>query len=292
MNLSVRSFEFRRAALSSNPTLRRVPLATALRRYGPGTLYGKTAPFKTNLDGRGDDEKAEPPEHHMSRDLGDRGIQGRHDIRQRDADDDDDDVYDDDAAPLRTSSPPTGQTCNVKLVTNDTYRKSLETEFITLSSRVLEKTLAHTHTHTGPPPQRKRNTHACADDVLLPQSTKSRFQSRERHASHVFHVYAMSVRQRRRKINFVVAEDTIYLNRLLPVYTTDNNNGGMRRRRRTVNTVSNTIIYIVFDTQCDYCFYAAGPQTGVVLDVSPWTAMCVRNVDVQMCPAVHTMTRS
>lgn len=44
--------------------------------------------------------------------------------------------------------------------------------------------------------------------------------------------------------------------------------------------------------QCEYCFYAAGPQTGVVLDVSPRTAMCVRNVDVQMCPAVHTMTRS
>lgn len=40
------------------------------------------------------------------------------------------------------------------------------------------------------------------------------------------------------------------------------------------------------------CFYAAGPQTGVVLDISPRTAMCVRNVDVQMCPAVHTMTRS
>lgn len=44
--------------------------------------------------------------------------------------------------------------------------------------------------------------------------------------------------------------------------------------------------------QCGVCFYAAGPQTGVVLDVSPRTAMCVRNVDVQMCPAVHTMTRS
>lgn len=41
-----------------------------------------------------------------------------------------------------------------------------------------------------------------------------------------------------------------------------------------------------------YIFYTAGPQTGVVLDVSPRTAMCVRNVDVQMCPAVHTMTRS
>lgn len=45
-------------------------------------------------------------------------------------------------------------------------------------------------------------------------------------------------------------------------------------------------------TQCGICFYTAGPQTGVVLDVSPKTAMCVRNVDVQMCPAVHTMTRS
>jgi hypothetical protein len=47
-------------------------------------------------------------------------------------------------------------------------------------------------------------------------------------------------------------------------------------------------------TQCDKSIfiYAAGPQTGVVLDVSPRTAMCVRNVDVQMCPAVHTMTRS
>lgn len=44
--------------------------------------------------------------------------------------------------------------------------------------------------------------------------------------------------------------------------------------------------------QCGICIYAAGPQTGVVLDVSPRTAMCVRNVDVQMCPAVHTMTRS
>ncbi|CAH0400493.1 unnamed protein product [Chilo suppressalis] len=64
-----------RAALSSNPTLRRVPLAAALRRYGPGTLYGKTAPFKTNLDGRRDDEKAEPPEHHISRGRDNRGIQ-------------------------------------------------------------------------------------------------------------------------------------------------------------------------------------------------------------------------
>ncbi|GBP52918.1 hypothetical protein EVAR_47573_1 [Eumeta japonica] len=74
LNLSVRSFEFRRAALSSNPTLRRVPLAAALRLYGPGTLYGKAAPFKTNLDRRPDDEKAEPPEHHMSRDRYDRAI--------------------------------------------------------------------------------------------------------------------------------------------------------------------------------------------------------------------------
>ncbi|GBP52901.1 hypothetical protein EVAR_47556_1 [Eumeta japonica] len=63
-----------RAALSSNPTLRRVPLAAALRLYGPGTLYGKAAPFKTNLDRRPDDEKAEPPEHHMSRDRYDRAI--------------------------------------------------------------------------------------------------------------------------------------------------------------------------------------------------------------------------
>ncbi|KAG7294869.1 hypothetical protein JYU34_022752 [Plutella xylostella] len=63
-----------RAALSSNPTLRRVPLAAALRRYGPGTLYGKTAPFKTNLDRSRDDEKAEPPEHHMSRGRYNRGI--------------------------------------------------------------------------------------------------------------------------------------------------------------------------------------------------------------------------
>jgi hypothetical protein len=46
------------------------------------------------------------------------------------------------------------------------------------------------------------------------------------------------------------------------------------------------------NAQCGNCIYAAGPQTGVVLDVSPRTAMCVRNVDVQMCPAVHTMTRS
>lgn len=46
------------------------------------------------------------------------------------------------------------------------------------------------------------------------------------------------------------------------------------------------------EAQCGNCIYAAGPQTGVVLDVSPRTAMCVRNVDVQMCPAVHTMTRS
>ncbi|CAH2080285.1 unnamed protein product, partial [Iphiclides podalirius] len=75
MNLSVRSFEFRRAALSSNPTLRSVPLAAALRRYGPGTLCGKTAPFKTNLDRSIDDEKAEPPEHHISRVRDDRGIQ-------------------------------------------------------------------------------------------------------------------------------------------------------------------------------------------------------------------------
>ncbi|CAH0715167.1 unnamed protein product, partial [Brenthis ino] len=64
-----------RAALSSNPTLRRVPLAVSLRRYGPGTLYGKTAPFKTNLDRSGDDEKAGPPEHHISRDRYNRGIQ-------------------------------------------------------------------------------------------------------------------------------------------------------------------------------------------------------------------------
>lgn len=46
------------------------------------------------------------------------------------------------------------------------------------------------------------------------------------------------------------------------------------------------------NVQCDIYIYTAGPQTGVVLDVSPRTAMCVRNVDVQMCPAVHTMTRS
>ncbi|KAJ8705034.1 hypothetical protein PYW08_012354 [Mythimna loreyi] len=64
-----------RAALSSNPTLRRVPLAAILRRYGPGTLYGKTAPFKTNLDRSDRDEKAEPPEHHISRRLNNGGIQ-------------------------------------------------------------------------------------------------------------------------------------------------------------------------------------------------------------------------
>ncbi|KAJ8705021.1 hypothetical protein PYW08_012352 [Mythimna loreyi] len=63
------------AALSSNPTLRRVPLAAILRRYGPGTLYGKTAPFKTNLDRSDRDEKAEPPEHHISRRLNNGGIQ-------------------------------------------------------------------------------------------------------------------------------------------------------------------------------------------------------------------------
>ncbi|KAJ8706439.1 hypothetical protein PYW07_012517 [Mythimna separata] len=66
---------FGRAALSSNPTLRRVPLAAILRRYGPGTLYGKTAPFKTNLDRSDRDEKAEPPEHHISRRLNNGGIQ-------------------------------------------------------------------------------------------------------------------------------------------------------------------------------------------------------------------------
>ncbi|CAK1553930.1 unnamed protein product [Leptosia nina] len=64
-----------RAALSSNPTLRSVPLARSPRRYGPGTLCGKTAPFKTNLDESGTREKAEPPEHHISRDRDDRGIQ-------------------------------------------------------------------------------------------------------------------------------------------------------------------------------------------------------------------------
>ncbi|GBP96684.1 hypothetical protein EVAR_90009_1 [Eumeta japonica] len=52
----------------------RESLAAALRLYGPGTLYGKAAPFKTNLDRRPDDEKAEPPEHHMSRDRYDRAI--------------------------------------------------------------------------------------------------------------------------------------------------------------------------------------------------------------------------
>ncbi|GBP52910.1 hypothetical protein EVAR_47565_1 [Eumeta japonica] len=61
-------------AAARKRTLNLSSLAAALRLYGPGTLYGKAAPFKTNLDRRPDDEKAEPPEHHMSRDRYDRAI--------------------------------------------------------------------------------------------------------------------------------------------------------------------------------------------------------------------------
>lgn len=64
-----------------------------------------------------------------------------------------------------------------------------------------------------------------------------------------------------------------------PTAAYDDQNRQMRERRGGAHAVW-------------HFYYAAGPQTGVVLDVSPWTAMCVRNVDAQMCPAVHTMTRS
>ncbi|GBP52938.1 Putative uncharacterized protein ART2 [Eumeta japonica] len=72
---SLRSFiRVSQGCTLKQPDSEESPLAAALRLYGPGTLYGKAAPFKTNLDRRPDDEKAEPPEHHMSRDRYDRAI--------------------------------------------------------------------------------------------------------------------------------------------------------------------------------------------------------------------------